>query len=115
MAASKRTTSGSILTPLASSRSAALPLWAHQATGRAEVVELSRSALSATRATRAASEAESGWPGGCAGDEKAVGANLGRSVAPTGDGATRVGPAVRSVAAGPAPWGPNSLEPPGRL
>lgn len=115
MATSKRTTSGSILAPLGPSRSADLPLWANHATGLAEVVELSRSALSSIRATHAASEAASGWPGGCAGDERSVGADLGRSMAPTGDAATRVGPAFRSVTAGPAPGGRTSLEPPGRL
>ena len=66
--------------PMQPSESAARPRWSWLASGVVEVVELSRCALRANRATRAANEAESGWPGARAGAEQAAWVNLGRFI-----------------------------------
>ncbi len=132
MAKSRRITSGAILAPLGSGRSAAARWWTHRAKGRAEVAGNTGSALSGTAATRAASEAESGWPGGCTGVETAAGVHLGHFIAPArgaaflakrhaqldvsrSESAPSARPRVRWVAARSLPWDPPSLEPPGRL
>jgi len=60
------------------SESAARPRWSWLANAVVEVVELSRCAVRAIRATRAANRAESGWPGARAGAERAAWVNLGR-------------------------------------
>ena len=57
---------------------AARPMWSWPASGVVEVVEITRSALRAHQAARAANEAESGWPDACAGVERAAPAHLGR-------------------------------------
>ena len=66
--------------PMQPSESAARPRWSWLASGVVEVVELSCCALRANRATRAANEAESGWPGARAGAEQAAWVNLGRFI-----------------------------------
>jgi hypothetical protein len=63
--------------PMEPSREAARPMASWPATTVAEVVEITRSALRADRATRAANEAESGWPDACARAERAAWAHLG--------------------------------------
>ena len=122
------------------SESAARPLWSWLANGVVEVVELSRCAVRANRATRAANEAESGWPGARAGAERAAWANLDRFIARARVGAefgqrpTRLdlsgsecGPArvsgatlpdtiaVAPVSAVRGKWSPSSPQPPGVL
>jgi hypothetical protein len=66
--------------PMEPSREAARPMPSWSATTVVEVVEITRSALRADRATRAANEAESGWPDACAEVERAAWAHLGRSI-----------------------------------
>jgi len=122
------------------SESAARPMWSWLANGVVEVVELSRCALRANGATRAANEAESGWPGARAGEERAAWVNLGRFItrarvaAGFGQRPTRLdlsgcecGPARVSganppdkIAVGPLPavrvrWSSISPQPPGVL
>jgi hypothetical protein len=64
--------------PMEPSWEASRPLWSWPAGWVVEVVEITRPALRADQATRAASEAESGWPDACAGVERAAPAHLGR-------------------------------------
>ena len=122
------------------SEPAARPPWSWPANGVVEVVELSYCALRGTRATRAANEAESGWPGPRAGAERAASVNLGRFITRASVGAgfglrpTRLdlsgsesGPArggratlQDTIAVGPLPavpvrWGSTSPQPPGVL
>jgi hypothetical protein len=66
--------------PMQPNESAARPMWSWLANGVVEVVKLSRCALRANRATRAANEAESGWPGARAGAERAAWVNLGHFI-----------------------------------
>ncbi len=66
--------------PMEPSREAARPMPSWSATTVVEVVEITRSALRADRATRAANEAESGWPDACAEVERAAWAHLGRFI-----------------------------------
>ena len=122
------------------SESAARPPWSWLANGVVEVVQLSRCALHANRATRATNEAESGWPGPRAGAERAAWVNLGRFVtrarvaAGFGQRPTQLdlsgsecGPArggratpPDTIAVGPVSdvrgrWSPTSPQPPGAL
>ena len=64
--------------PMEPSWEAARLMWSWPAGWVVEVVEITRSVLHAHQATRAANEAESGWPDACAGVERAASAHLGR-------------------------------------
>ena len=64
--------------PMEPSWEAARPMGSWPAGGVVEVVEITRSALRADQATRAANEAESGWPDACDGVGRAAPAHLGR-------------------------------------
>ena len=64
--------------PMEPSWEAARPMWSWPAGWVVEVVEITRPAPRADQATRAASEAESGWPDACDGVERAAPAHLGR-------------------------------------
>ena len=126
--------------PMELSWEAARPMWSWPAGRVVEVVEITRSALRADRATRAANEAESGWPGPRAGAERAASVNLGRFITRASVGAgfglrpTRLdlsgsesGPArggratlQDTIAVGPLPavpvrWDSTSPQPPGVL
>ena len=64
--------------PMEPSWEASRPLWSWPVGWVVEVVEITRSVLRAHQATRAANEAESGWPDACDEVERAAPAHLGR-------------------------------------